>query len=211
MMAKPDTIYITLHISGDGMLTEDAVKSVDAKSNEIRNVLASTFPKLKEVAITTVKLGEKSSRGYRPDMAEPPRPEAINRLTITMDIGAADDISKIIDTALRAGAMLQVASHAQFAGDLGSVVRYGIADAKKLEADVWSQALKEANQKAAELAKLAGGTIGDLVSIGEESGSIYDYNFARMSRGGLLARHLSFSNDPIEIGSNLRVTFELKK
>src|SRR5436190_7624951 len=103
--ARPDTIYVTLYITGDGMLTEDAVRNATAKSDEIKNALAKTFPKLKQMEIVRVKLGEKSSRGYRPDEAgQPPRPEVINRLTVTMDANSSDDLPKIVDTALRAGA-----------------------------------------------------------------------------------------------------------
>jgi uncharacterized protein YggE len=206
--AQPDTVYVVLYITGDGMLTEDAVRNVTAKSDEIRNMLTKAFPELKQMEIVRVKLGEKSSRVYRSDDAvQPPRPEVINRLTITMDANSSDDLPKIVDTALRAGATFQVSQHAQFAGDLSSVVGYGVADPKKLQNDLWSKALKEAEDKASELAKIAGGTVGDLISVAEEPGSIYEYGFVRTARGRLPTRYFSFANEPIDIGTTLRVIF----
>ena len=210
--AQPDTIYITLYVSGDGILSEDAAKNAGAKSDEIKNALTKAFPKLKQITAVPLKLGEKGSRMYRSDeSAQSPRPEVVNRFTITIDAASANDVPKIIDTALRAGAVLQLLSSSQYAGDLGSVVRYGVADAKKLENDARSKALSDAKEKASELAKLSGRIVGEIISIGDEPSTVYDYDGVRASRGKLPTKYVSFSNEPIEITSNLRVTFELKK
>src|SRR5436190_3556765 len=80
---SPDRIYISLYIPGDGMLTEDAVKAAKTKSDEVKGALTKAFPRLKEISIVPLKVGEKSTRVYRSeDTAQPPHPEAINRLII---------------------------------------------------------------------------------------------------------------------------------
>jgi uncharacterized protein YggE len=209
---KPDTIYISLYVPADGMLTEDAVKAANAKSDEIKGALTKVFPKLKDISIVPIKMGEKASRIYRSeDIAQPPRPEVINRLIITAEPALDRDLPKIIDTALRAGAVLQVPSSATYAGDLGSVVRYGIADYKRAEAETRSKALNDAREKASELAKAAGKSVGELVSIADEGASpSFDYDYTRSAKGKLPTEYLSFSNEPIEVRLFFRVTFELK-
>jgi uncharacterized protein len=211
---KPDTIYVSLYVLGDGMLTEDAVKAANQKSDEIKAALTKAFPKIKELSIVPVKMGEKTSRIYRADeTGQAPHPEVINRLLLATEASAGNDVPKIIDTALRAGAVLQVASNTSYAGDLGSAVRYAVADYKRAEDQARSKALDDAREKASALAKVGGRSLGDVVSMSDESPSpTYDYNYyAGANRPKWPTRYLSFSNEPIEITSFFRVAFELKK
>jgi hypothetical protein len=67
--------------------------------------------------------------------------------------------------------------------------------------------MKEAEDKASELAKIAGGAVGNLISVAEEPGSVYEYGFGRSARGRLPTRYFSFANEPIDVGTTLRVTF----
>lgn len=105
VLAPADTICITLYVPGEGMLTEDAARNAKSKSEEVKGALTKAFPKLKQIDVVSVKLGEKTFRGYRPEENQTPRPEAVYRLAITLGTSVAQDVPKIIDTALRAGAV----------------------------------------------------------------------------------------------------------
>ena len=104
-----------------------------------------------------------------------------------------------------------VAARPSRQADRRADIEQGVADAKKLENDARSKALSDARDKASELAKLAGRTVGEIISIGDEPSTVYDYDGVRASRGKSPTKYVAFSNEPIEITSNLRVTFELKK
>jgi hypothetical protein len=210
LRAPPDMIFITLYVFGEGMLTEDAVRNADSKAGEVREALMKAFPKLGEITLARVKIGEKTSRAYRPDgLNQTPSPEVITRLRLTLTIALESELARIIDTALRAGAVLQVNTHSTFAGDLGSIVRYGVADAAKLEEKARADAITNARKQASALAGLAGKTLGQIISV-EDEPRMQRYDPYRMAAWWLPLDYYSFVNEPIDIRTDLRVTFELK-
>ena len=92
------------------MVADQAVTKAAEKTDAIKAALLKAWPRLVTVTATDVKLGEKSSRIYRPEDSDAtPHPEAVKRLLVTLKFGGAD-LAKVLDTALLAGATLQVSS-----------------------------------------------------------------------------------------------------
>ena len=61
----PDTVFITLFVSDQGMVAEQAVAKVDEKAKAIKASLLKAHPEISAITVSDVKLGEKSSRVFR--------------------------------------------------------------------------------------------------------------------------------------------------
>lgn len=204
----PDTVFITLFVSDQGMVAEQAVAKVDEKAGVIKAALLKAYPQISAITVSDVKLGEKSSRVFRSEEAnEPPRPEAVKRLLITLNFGDTN-LSKIVDTALMSGATLQVASPT-YSGDLGTVIQYGLVSAGRIEAEVTASALADAQRRAGELAKAVGKSLGLLVSVSEDAVMNYAV-YPRGSQARLPTKYVAGSPDDVEISRAVQVTYQWK-
>ena len=208
----PDTVYITLFAVEQGMIAEQAVTKVDQKASTIKAALLKAYPKISSIEVSDVKLGEKSSRIYRAEEGnEPPRPEAIKRLLITLAYGSTN-VSQIVDTALMNGATMQVPTSAAFAGDLGSVVLYGLVAFEKIEVELTGRALADAQHQADVLAKASGKTLGPIVSVteGDANMAAAYMVYQRGTRPHLATRYVAGSADDLEISRGVQATYQWK-
>jgi uncharacterized protein YggE len=155
----PDLIRISLYVTGEGMLTEDAQRAAERKAEGLKEALQKAFPKLDTLSISPARIGEKMLRMGRPDASETPRPEIVYLVSITAGIAEEKDVSRIIDTALRAGAAFQAFPRG-CGPDGGSAISYGIKDHRPAEQEAGAKALDDARERALALAKLAGKTFG---------------------------------------------------
>lgn len=91
-------------------------------------------------------------------------------------------------------------------------VSFSVADTSKLEADARTKAIADAKDRAESLAKLAGVTLGDVVSISEVvggSGPVYDG--ARMAAAtGLGGGGAPIQPGELEMNMSIQVTFAIK-
>lgn len=204
-----DTVFITLYATAEGMVADQAVTKAAERADAIKAALLKAWPQLVTVTATDVKLGEKSSRIYRPDDSEStPHPEAVKRLIVTLKFGAAD-LAKVLDTALLAGATLQVNSP-NYAGDLGSAIQYGLVSSATIESAMTDVALADAQRRAAALAKAAGRSVGSITCLAEEQVPNLGMVYSRASQLRLPAHYLSTSPDDVEISRSVQVTYLLK-
>ncbi|MGA2140047.1 MAG: SIMPL domain-containing protein [Verrucomicrobiia bacterium] len=204
----PDTVFITLFVIDQGMVAEQAVAKVDEKAKAIKAALLKAHPEISAITVSDVKLGEKSSRVFRAEEAnEPPRPEAVRRLLITLNFGAGD-LGKIVDTALLGGAALQIPSPS-YSGDLGSVIQYGLVSVGKVEAELTASALADAQRRAGVLAKAGGKSLGQLLSVSEDAVMNYAV-YPRGSQARLPTKHVAGSPDDVEMSRAVQVTYQWK-
>lgn len=211
VMAKPDAVFITLYVLGEGPTAERALKEASRKAEQIKSALGQGFPEIKELRFADVKMGEKSARIVRYDDADrPPRPEVAKSLLIIAE-AASGNLHKIIDVALDSGATLQPGVPGQI-GEPGSVVQYGLLAPAKAEAEAMQQALAEARERASRLAQAAGKRIGEIIAIADE-GLPWTARpvYGRPVQPQLPTRYVSASSEGVEVSRALRVTFELKK
>lgn len=115
-----------------------------------------------------------------------------NRITITTK--SLDEVGKIVDVAIKAGAN-QVQE-----------VYFDLADKEELRAQALDTAIKQAMMKAEVIAKSAGETLGGIVSISEEYGAYIAKNEAYGMMAGGFADSVGTNINPGEVEVSAQVT-----
>jgi len=161
---KPDVVYITLFLKQHGVLTVDAVKKAKENSDEIQKVIKQTDPDILEIDIIDFRLGEKTSRSYRPDEDAPATPEVIKRIRITSKPDP-ETVHKIVDAAIRAGAVMEIESrYMGTSSELGTVV-YGITKFEQTYKEAQRDAITKAKSEAQNTAELLNRKLGKILQI----------------------------------------------
>jgi uncharacterized protein YggE len=210
--AKADIAYITLYIRADGILMVDAVKNAKQKVEQIQKALKEKHKEIKGIEVVDIEIGEKSKEYWSSEQKEePPRPEVVKRMRITIAPDPALAY-QVIDTAIRAGAIMQIPSSVHYSDEIRSVVMYGLLDASKREDEVRKKALEDAEKNAKETATLVGKKIGDVVSVGCSESGFWPQSLRIMGREAEFpVKHLGLDPEKIEISHSLKVTYELLK
>jgi len=90
-------------------------------------------------------------------------------------------------------------------------VNFSVADTSKLQADARAEAFADAKERAESLAKLAGVTLGDVVSVSEVIGSNPVYEGARMAVAtGLGGGGAPIQPGELEVNMSVQVTYAIK-
>ncbi len=207
---KPDIAFITLYIEGNGILMVDAVKQAKDKTESILKAIRENNKQIKNLEVIDIQIGEKKSQIWSSEQKDsPPRPEVIKRIRITIP---PDSVLayQIIDTAIRAGAVMEIPSSMNYPGELNSVVIYGLQNASGIEDEAEKKAMENAREKANKIAALAGKKAGGIVSLGCGSDSfnikkVYGYGHS----DNFPSEHVGIYPDRITISSSANVTFEL--
>ena len=205
---KPDVCYVTLYAKGDGILMVDAVKEANRKVAEIEKTVKEKHKKVRAIDVTEVGLGEKQRRYWSSDQKdEPPRPEAIKRIRIT--ISPVPSLAhEIVDTAIRSGAIMKIPSDTHYPGRIDSVVVYGLLNASQLENEVRTKATKNAKKNAEKTAALVDKKVGKVVSIG--CGSSWPQRMVVYpERHDFPTAHVGTNPEKIEVSHSITITFEL--
>ncbi len=169
---KPDVAYITLYLKQHGVLTVDAVNKAKEKAEEIRRVVTQTHPNIIEIEIIDFRLGEKSSRMYRPNEESVPTPEVIKQIRITVKPNP-EVVHKIIDAAIRAEALMHIQLRYSTPNqNLGAVV-YGLSNYEKAYNEAQKDAIAKAKAEAETLAELVGRKLGKVLSIHTREQSMF--------------------------------------
>src|SRR5262245_13779697 len=95
---KPDVAYVTVFITADGILLEDAVKQCASKAGEVQRTLRETYRDIGDVHVRDVYVGEGKQVGFQRDKSNPPRPEVVKSLLVTIPANSELAV-KIVDTA----------------------------------------------------------------------------------------------------------------
>lgn len=209
---KPDVAYVTLYIKADGILMTDAAKKADQKVEEVKKAIQEKFKDIQSFEVSDVVVGEAQREYWGPDRKEDvPRPEIARRLRIATAPNPTQ-VYELIDTAIRAGALMQIPSSVRYSDDMRSVVVYGLVKSPELESQTREAAMADAKQRAQKLAALAGKKIGDVVNIGCSGSYPEGFPIRVMGReADFPTEHLATNPNEITISHTISVTFELKK
>jgi uncharacterized protein YggE len=169
---KPDVAYITLYSKQHGVLTVDAVSKAKDKVEEIRRVVTQTHSDILETEITDVRLGERVSRMYRPDEESPPTPEVVTQIRITVKPNP-EIVHKIIDAAIRAGALMQTSMPYSAPSQNLGVVVYGLSNYEEAYNEAQKQAIMKSKAEAQRIAELIDRKVGRVLSVNAQKSSIF--------------------------------------
>jgi uncharacterized protein len=209
---KPDVAYVTLYVNGDGVLMSDAAKKSDENVEAVLKAVREGRSNIVDIAVTTTDVGEKSSRVWSGDQQNAsPRPQVSRQLRIVIPPDTALAY-EIIDSAIRAGAILTRESMTHYSGEVRGTVIYGVKDASAVEEELKKEALEDARKQGEKTAQWAGKTLGPLCSVGCQSTTAWSQG---MTYGGRSAeyptKYVSADPSQIEIKASVSTTFELQE
>jgi len=209
---KPDVAYVTLYVKGDGILMVDAAKKADQKVEEIKKAVQDKFKGIQAIEVSDVAVGEAQRESWGPDRQDVTRrPEISRRLRITTAPNPAQ-VYDLVDTAIRAGALMQIPSNVRYSDDVRSVVVYGLLKSPQVEAQARESAMADARKEAQTLAGLAGKKLGAVVTIG--CGGSFSAGFPIRVMGRETDYPTSYvgqNPNEITVSYTLSATFDLKK
>jgi uncharacterized protein YggE len=209
---RPDVAFISLFVSGEGILMEDAVREITTKLNQVNQTLRDTYKEIRDIHIHDVFVGEnRPGMGLPTHKTNSPRPEVVKSLLVTAP-PRPELAMKIIDTAIRMGCLMQ--NPAAFPGPPISqaTIMYGLANPAEAQQEATARAIADAKEKAWRIAKMIERKLGRVKGV-----SATDYlnsdNMFRPNRNSVLARarYLSASADEVQISAKVSVTFELEE
>jgi hypothetical protein len=207
--AKPDVAYVSVYVKAEGAAMVDAAKEADQKVEELKTALKK-HKEIQSIEVFDVTIGEAQRQVWTPDQKEePPHPEINRRIRIATAPEPAK-VYELIDTALAAGAVMQMSSSVHYSDDTRSIVVYGLLKARPLEAKAREAAMAEARSEAESLAALAGKKLGGVLRIGHQEPYM---NYASPFPGresNLPTRYTSVNPKEVVVTCGLSVTFELK-
>ena len=209
---KPDVAFVTLYVKGDAVAMVDAAKQVNDKVEEVKTALKN-YKQIKDIEINDAAIGEFQRRVYMSsdDKEEGQHPEIIRRLRITMSPNPAK-VYQVIDTAISAGAVMQIPSPITYPSEDKTLVVYGLLKSADAEAQSRQTALADAKKQAETLAALAGKKVGGVMKIASDGLPPESKFIARIvgRESDLPTAYIGHNSKEITVGSSLNVVFELK-
>ncbi len=103
--AKPDVAFVKLHVAGEGVSITDAVESVQQKTVELGEHLKNTYKQIRQIDVYDVYFGQKQER-FGGESQAYPRPLVVRGLLVTADTNDSAALHRIIDEAVKKGALL---------------------------------------------------------------------------------------------------------
>lgn len=200
---KPDTVFVSLVVSANGVLVSDAETNAKETVKKLTAAVEKDFKKV-SLSVFDLKTGAKSV-GWRTDGGDPAqRPEVSKRLLLSAPYGSIDPAA-LVDLALRNGASFR--DDSRYVGDPNSSVYYGLKDATEAEKKAEKLAFEKATEQAKSLAALAGKTLGALQGIEKTCGSGESW---RPDSDELPVKYKSVSAEDLTVTASVEVEYELK-
>jgi uncharacterized protein YggE len=194
----PDVAHISIGVETQADTVQKAVDDNKSKMTDLLSTLKSLGVADKD--IQTTNYGVYTQRQPSPDGKGDTGPttyQVNNQVSVTVrDVNKLGDV---LDKVVAAGAN-------NIYG-----VSFSVNDTTQLEADARAQAMTDAKTRAESLAKLAGVTLGDVVSVSEivgNSGPVYAG--ARMSAATGLGGGAPIQPGELEVDTSIQVTFAIK-
>lgn len=210
-VVKPDIAYVTLYAQADGILMEDAVKKADKLVADITAAVKEQTTIIRKIDIEDFSLGETQSEMWRPNHSqEPPRPQVTKKIRLSCD-PVPDKIYQIIDLAIRAGAVMHVASSIRYGDNSPSVVAYGAENVQDVLVQLEKAAIVDARSKADNLAHLAGKQVDDVVGMGCSNIGSFEQSMRIMGQlPDFPTKYLGINPKEIEIVYTISMSYSLK-
>lgn len=210
VLVKPDVAYITFYVRAEGILMVDAAKEIDRKVAAVREALQESHDSIRSIDVVEVAVGQKSRESWGPDGGDDaPRPAIARRLRVAAS-PERDHVYGLIDTAIRAGALMSLPSRVSYGDDTGSIVAYGLVGSSGHEEEARLAAMEDAREKAEALAALAGKRIGELLTIQAGDSPGWAFPFRMMGQEvSFPTDYISTRPDEVRVRKVLSVEFEL--
>jgi uncharacterized protein YggE len=210
-IVKPDVAYVTLYAQAEGILMEDAINKTEKLVKEISEAVKKETTIIKQIKIKDISLGETKSEVWRSNQTqEPPRPQVTKQIRVFCEPNPKE-IYKIIDRAIRSGALMQISSSIRYHDSVPSVVAYGAENVTEVIDRLKRLAIEDAKNKAEKLATLVGKNIGDVVGIGCSSVRSFEQSLRIMGQlPDFPTKHIGLNPKEIKIVHNISVSYSLK-
>ncbi len=207
---SPDIAYITVYAQANGLLMEDAVKKANKLVKEITEAVSEESEIIKQILVKDLALGQTRSEPWRSSQTgETPKPQVTKQIRIHCE-PKPSEIYKIIDKAIRSGALMQVPSRTSFSDDVPSVVAYGVLEYSEVIQRLKKQALDDARNKAEQLANLAGKKVGEIVGIGCSNSRSFRESMQIMGQlPNFTTEYIGQNSEEIIITNDISVRFKL--
>lgn len=222
----PDIAHTTLGVEMTAPTVQEATRLANSRMNEVLSALEKVGVAKKDIQTTSLNIGfERTyppppppvplaapttratpkgapSTEPAPEAPQPAQPAGFYRVTNMVQVTIRDltKLGPVLDAAVSAGA------------NAAYGVSFGIDDPKALEAEARAKAMEHAHAQAEQLAKLAGHSLGDVVSIGEEFGG----GPIRPMMMAKVAMAESYGGTPVSAGevsvsSQVQVVYRIEK
>jgi uncharacterized protein YggE len=210
VVRKADMAILTVFISTDRALLEDAVNEGATKAAEVRRALRDAYDEINDIQIRDIHVGQGFAPSFGRDKNNPPRPEVVKSVTIL--IPPKPDLAvKIVDSASRAGCLLGKPAGFGALSDPNNAILYALSDPADAEQEATTRAIADAREKASRTAKMFEKRIGsvmnvveDSLSLGSPSQMLKPRNLMRPS-----PKYVSVSADGVAVSRRITVAFEL--
>jgi len=196
VQVTPDRAIINVGVESEAETAAEALQQNNQQMQSLITALTDAGVASEDVQTQTVQLYPR----YQDQTGEATSPQvvgytAINLISVNVD--DIDSVGSLLDTIVQAG------------GNRIQGITFQVADPAPAMDDARVSAMEQARQKAEQLATLADGTLGEIVSINESSFAPPPF----FGRGGMFAAEQA-ADVPIEPGTqnvevNLQVTWAL--
>jgi uncharacterized protein len=209
---KPDVAIVTMYVKADALTMVDAAKQAGEKVDEVKKAL-KIYKQIKSIDVSDAAVGELQKRVFTPadDKEEGQHPEVIRRLRITMSPNPAK-VYQLIDTAISAGAVMQLTSLISYPYGERLMVVYGVLNSADAETQARQAAMADAKKQAEALAALSGKKVGSVIKLtSDRVPPDSKLTVQIMERDDTSpATYTSHSSEEVAVPSCLTVVFELK-
>ncbi|WP_089935554.1 SIMPL domain-containing protein [Candidatus Entotheonella palauensis] len=210
---RPDVVFIRLFTKGSGLLPSDALTESLARMEKLQTALKAQHSEITDIAAKTLAL----SSGDSPMMERQSSPVAIHVLTITLPLKATDP-HVILDTAVRAGALLSPPEPMWRFQNFSDAVVYGLQNHKSALSQANALALEDARSQAHRLVEASGLRLGAPVSLQTEtlhnrdiSRFIWGHRQMEQTRLFYPVKYFSSSSEEVSVYANLTASFALEQ
>lgn len=143
----------------------DAAKKAERIAADVEEAIREAHGKKLTIDIEPFGVGERMGPlGTQRDGAQTPRPEAVRRLRVYLEPTPATAYA-VVDTAIRAGAMLRLPSAPDLPGRVDSAIVYGVSNPAEMINQARLSALENALETAHATSGLVAKMAGDAVRI----------------------------------------------
>ncbi|MCL5674523.1 MAG: SIMPL domain-containing protein [Candidatus Omnitrophica bacterium] len=211
--AKADVAYVILYVKTDRLSMVNAAENTAREYGEIEKSLKNKYKEIKNISAENIMVGSaNNSNAFIPNTSGEQYFEIVKRIIISLP-PTPQLAYKVIDTATKEGATINVPSFTDYFGPFKNAVLYGLLSFSKSKTQAKEKALNNAKDTAEKLASLVGKRIGNIVSIclsnnNNSCSSMYS-NMGSKTR--LPTKYLGLNPEKIKIHCKETVTYELLK
>ncbi|MBT2290445.1 SIMPL domain-containing protein [Paenibacillus albidus] len=196
---KPDIVYLSIAVDTTAATAQEAQKSNAAKISKITALLKDTW-KIADKDIQSTQFYVQPNYSYTEKEGQKVKGYNANH-TLMVAYRDLAKVGELLDAAASAGA-----------NNIGNV-RFAVEDPSTLEAQVIEKAMSNAGVKAGAIAKAAGRTLGQVLTVSQNDGNttpVYFEQNVKMMSTADSAAGTAVQPGEVKVSTQLSVMYELK-